>query len=451
MNSIYRVLFLVLLVAPIFVRAQSPTAEIPPVLPAPDESHFGEKISRTMTDLATSTPEDRKKVRVLFYGQSITAQAWSQAIGRRLKKEYPNADLTIENRAIGGFMAERLVKTAEQDLYPYYPDLVIFHVYGGLKGELETIISNIRRRTTAEIVLATHHVSHPGNESAQVEHEQTSQLIRDLAAKYDCELVEVREEWKKYLADNHLQVPDLLQDTVHLNPKGCALMEALIWRHLRYSPAFSNPHADWIKTVPVTVVDGKIKIDFTGNRIDALGDRVASSTATASVLIDGRAPSQNPLTLTCTRPSKAYEVWWPALYTMGHKTPLQVESWTLKLSDFGENGAQFKYTLTGSKTGPDGFGDSTHAFISNSGRVVIEPSDFGIQSAWSYSKKPCPEGFEIRWSVISQAADIYIPNEKGFVTLAQGIENGLHTLEIIPNDNKPVAIRALKIYTPPLK
>ena len=71
--------------------AQEPAAAIPPPRPAADESAFGAKIARTMTDLATSTSGERKPVRVLFYGQSITRQPWSSAIGERLKKEFPDA------------------------------------------------------------------------------------------------------------------------------------------------------------------------------------------------------------------------------------------------------------------------------------------------------------------------------------------------------------------------
>ena len=46
-----------------------------PAPPAPaDPGELGKGIQRTMTLLATSTPEHRNKVRILFYGQSITVQ-----------------------------------------------------------------------------------------------------------------------------------------------------------------------------------------------------------------------------------------------------------------------------------------------------------------------------------------------------------------------------------------
>ena len=63
--------------------------ETPPPKPAADESAFGEKIARTMTALATSTPEKKNPVRVLFYGQSITAQPWSAVIVEGLAEAAP--------------------------------------------------------------------------------------------------------------------------------------------------------------------------------------------------------------------------------------------------------------------------------------------------------------------------------------------------------------------------
>jgi len=91
----------------------------------------GANIQRSMKLMAESTAEKRNTVKVLFYGQSITRQNWWPIVAKHLRSTYPHADLVIENRAIGGFQAPSLIETAEFDLYPFYPDLLIFHVYGG--------------------------------------------------------------------------------------------------------------------------------------------------------------------------------------------------------------------------------------------------------------------------------------------------------------------------------
>ena len=57
---------------------QAQTAKYPPAPPEPHPELFGSGIQRTMTLLATSTPARRNPVRILFYGQSITKQEWSQ-------------------------------------------------------------------------------------------------------------------------------------------------------------------------------------------------------------------------------------------------------------------------------------------------------------------------------------------------------------------------------------
>ncbi len=417
----------------------------------------GTHIVRTMTDLATSTPEKRNSARILFYGQSIIAQSWSHAIANRLKKEYPNADISYVNRSIGGFSAERLVKTSLHDMYPYYPDLVFFHDYGGVDGELEAMLASIRKLTTAEIVILTHHVSHPGNAWVKNENDKQSQLIRDLAAKYDCECVDVREEWTKHLADKQIDPKSLLADDVHLNPNGCKLMEDLVWRHLHYDKNFANPHAAWVKTVPVqSAADGSIKISFTGNRVDLVA-AATDKPGTAKILVDGKPPSANPLAYAVTRPSNALDVWWPAVFNIGNNSPLLVEDWTLKITEINEDATAFKFDVVGSKTGPDGSGGSDAKFVSTSGRVVIDPKDFGIPSAQKYSKKKCPVGFEVKWSVVPMFRDIYTapktvdPSNPPRVTLTQLIENGPHTLELVPNGDGATPVKEFVVYQPPLK
>ena len=463
--SLARMTCVIMAIAQYFVFSETVLSEAPAEFkqpnPAADESNFGAKISRTMTALATSTPEKRNPVRILFYGQSITGQPWTNAITSRLKKDYPNADLTIENRSIGGFTADLLMKTATHDLYPFYPDLVIFHVYSseahGEHGEIEDIISKIRKLTTSEIVIATHHISHSGNNWAQNMHDNSSKIIRELAEKYDCELVDIREEWKQYLADNKLEPKALLADIVHLNDNGCKLMEALVWRHLRYNKDFPVPHADWIKNIPVQQnKDGSVKISFTGNRVDL----VAASTdkpGTAKILIDGKAPSANPLAYSITRLSKAFEVWWPAIHTVSSQKPLLVEDWTLKITEISDDAKKFRFEVSGSKTGPDGSGSSEDEFISKSGRVVIAPKDFAIAGAQQYSKKKCPADFEVKWSGVPMFQDVYAapktvdPAKPVRTTLAQLIENGPHTLEIIPNGDGLVPVSGVVSYQPNLK
>ncbi len=74
----------------------------------PDASGWGRNIQRTMRLLATSTPEHRNTVRILFYGQSITEQKWAKLVEDDLRRRFPHANLIVENRALGGFASQML-------------------------------------------------------------------------------------------------------------------------------------------------------------------------------------------------------------------------------------------------------------------------------------------------------------------------------------------------------
>src|SRR5579863_1541537 len=110
--------------------AAQETPAFPPLPPPRDPSGFGAHIQRTMSLLASSTPQKRNKVKILFYGQSITEQNWWKLVSEDLRRRFPNADLETVNKAVGGFASQILCRVAEHDILETYPDLIIFQVYG---------------------------------------------------------------------------------------------------------------------------------------------------------------------------------------------------------------------------------------------------------------------------------------------------------------------------------
>ncbi|MHB8972460.1 MAG: SGNH/GDSL hydrolase family protein [Pirellulaceae bacterium] len=182
-------------------------------------------IQRTMKLLEASTAENPAHVRVMFYGQSITAQAWTQLLQQQLAQRYPTAQFEFRNAAIGGYDSSVLIRTADHDLYPWYPDLLFFHVYGPM-DKYEEIVKRVRERTSAEIVIWTSHlniVSPDRPTEVDTAHDERAVKIRAVAPKYHCMLIDLREKWRKHLADHGLAAIDLLSDTIHLNPQGCEL------------------------------------------------------------------------------------------------------------------------------------------------------------------------------------------------------------------------------------
>jgi hypothetical protein len=115
-----------------------------------------QKIARTLEIIRTSTPSTHKVLKVLFYGQSITRSGWHNAVVAHWREKYPNTVFVVENRALGGFASQNLVRTTEQDIAAFYPDLIVFHVYGDHRA-YEKILRMFRSLTAADVILQTDH------------------------------------------------------------------------------------------------------------------------------------------------------------------------------------------------------------------------------------------------------------------------------------------------------
>ena len=104
------------------------------------------------------------------------------------------------------------------------------------------------------------------------------------------------------------------------------------------------------------------------------------------------------------------------------------------------------------QTGADGAGSSGEAFTSKSGRVKIEPG------AWFHpNNAKIPVGYEIKWKVLPMFVDSYqapkVEDEtkEYTTTLAQGLPNDKHTLEIAVDGEGVAPIQAIRVYKPPVK
>ncbi len=468
-----------------YEKENPPRKSIPMPATAEFEEYFGARIARTVSLLTTSSKEQRYPVKILIYGQSIVGSThFTKNMKDYLTTHFPYADLTLENRAIGGFSGERIARTAVHDVYPSYPDLVIFHVYGGEEhGDLEQLFTNIKKYTTAEILLFNHHIS-----GGQRTYEESSyQYIRYLANKYNCEFVDVSKEWSRYLTDNALVPSDLLRDGVHPNQNGNWLLSQLIGRHFRYNTLFPNDWQDRVKTVflksaydvngeiPISfngekwkiienIPVGKskenpLKITFTGNRIDVISGKLkdAGKPGSARVFLDGKPIEQADPPFAITRPTAGPNTWWPLVRRISYTEKLISENWTLRVDKINADSTVWFFSVIGSKTGYDGSGRTDESFVSKSGRVVIDVSDYVFTDIKKSFKTVTPVGFESTWSVepmfietfstpvIEDASKVYK------TTLVKGIINGTHTLELVPNGDGVIPIEAFEIYKPALE
>ena len=448
--------------------AADPAPFPPPKTLGPVET-YGANIQRTMSLLASSTPAKRNTVRVLFYGQSITEQEWTKAVAADLKARFPNADLVIENRAIGGHSSQRLVKTAEADLYPFAPDLVIFHVYGA-HTDYETIVRRVRERTTAEILHTTDHLNArdtadeptgpAGLTSAQWGPWFNAVFLPGVAKKYDTELADVRGLWKQYVRDYGLEPQALLKDGVHLNDRGNFVMAEIVKAYLRHDDKLGDGYADLVKTYvvgkDVNLKDGVLHLDFDGNRVDLIAGPKADSTGSVpgpltEIRIDGKRPTEFPGVYAFTRTTAYPRSNWPCLLRVQSAAPRVVEDWTLTITEISPDLKTFRFDLAGSVTGPDGSGEGGKRFVSKSGRVVIDPDDWNFDYCLQVFKRPIAAPFVVRWKCVAHAANGFDPRPAGpgvesAVTVARGIPNGKHRLEVTGVADGQIA--AVRVYRP---
>jgi hypothetical protein len=430
-------------------------------------SDFGRGIQRTMRRLAESTPEHRNTVRILFYGQSITEQGWWKSVVADLKVRFPHANIVAENRSLGGFSSQFLVKTAETDLYPFEPDLLVFHVYGA-HDKYADIVRRVRERTAAEILLQTDHVTKPSDFQEETDAAKlppagkhwdafmNHNWLPSVARKYGAELCDQRSLWKQYLTANKLEPKALLSDAVHLNARGEFLMAECVKAYLRRDAKFDPPAADSrVKTFvvgkDVDWKDGKLTLTFRGRRVEAVckpGDAPA-----ATILIDGKKPGEFPGNYALTRAIAKPGGKWPVVAGFGPGNKPVVEDWFMDLTRADSDGKLFTFTLRGSVTGPDGNGRSDTKFISNSGRVAIDPEHWNVAYALALAQvKPVPEKMTVTWKVVASSDDEFSapknsdPTVETAVTLARGLPNGDHVLEIRGGPESPIS--ALRAYDP---
>jgi hypothetical protein len=364
------------------------SADYPPLKPV-DNSNFGRNISRTMHLLATSTPQQRNTVKILVYGQSITRGDYWLTLKSYLQQKFPNANLIMENLAIGGFSVPKLSQPAEQDVFPFYPDMILFHVYGP-EPDYENLIREFRLRTSAEIAIQTDHVTPTDDPNWEQHH--SFEWLPALCATYGLQCLDIRHPWQGYLEQYKINASELLKDGVHPNDWGNWLMASIIEWYLRYDSSFPvDPFGlatTYVIGKDIHWQNGTIQFQINGNRVDLIAaNPTRPGTKTAKIFIDGKAPSTYPNCYTFTRPNfQTADTTsdWPwdigSVVRVDKYVPLVEEDWTLTFTSINNASADyFTFSLEGSVTGPDGTGNSNEYFVSKSGR------DFksnGNQNSW---------------------------------------------------------------------
>lgn len=428
--------------------------------PFPSRGH----LTRTFAQMEASTAKNPATIRVLFYGQSIVRQnVWCEHVIADWQKRYPTVKFVVRNLSVGGYTTDALSHCIESDIFPFYPDVLFFHDYGDVPGGYGHILGEVRKRTTAEIVVWSSHLrfdEKPERIMAIVHDKMpsTGKWDRDgmaavrtkgiltMADDLDLVFVDLQGHWCNLLLSNKWSPKKLIGDSIHMNNEGFPHYSKILIDNLTPGPKDApTASSGLISRIPFAKAakigkNGDITVSFDGNRIAAISNgkgfadpALGRFAPLGEVLIDGVPVREIPSQWIFTR-SSPINNWFPGCDTpMKGKTALQDEKWTLTVTSYVTNAKPkyVTYRVEGSKTGFDGEGCSTNMFVSKSGRVIIPgPWMSSTCNPWKTSG-PRPEVSRSYWNSELVPAAWYGPRPAGEETvLAQGLENGKHVLTI---------------------
>jgi hypothetical protein len=449
----------------------------PPDLPVATRAHQ-DPLARTRSIIAGSTSGDPKVLKILFYGQSITSPKWTDPAGDYLRRSYPNTRFVIRNLAIGGFIAPLLERTAERDVSDFYPDLIVFHVYGDHRA-YERIIRTMRSITAAEIIVETDHLTAPAEPLCKEgfhltlrappgckglfwyrqrswEEHMSGVVLPYLAEKYDLAIEPRRERWASYINAHGIAPEQLLADSVHPNDAGWKLMASLFEEYFDSVVAGAEPQAtSLVSTLPLPAGNLPITYQFSGNRVELISRGVLDGLVT--VEIDGLRAEQVAGCWQITRSTALPGVpSWPAIRKETvFAEPLGPETWTATIGNLSADQTDFDFTVHARTAGTTDHGRGREDFHSMATGIKIEAQDWTLPAGWSTFKKSVPNGFQVTWSRAfvchDEAATLLNPGQfEVRHVVATGLPGGPHSLRLQVSDAALPLIKELRVYTPPL-
>jgi hypothetical protein len=415
-----------------------------------------------------------------------------------LRQRFPNAPPILYKKHVGSSVPWRYVLGwARHVVVPEQPDLVL--LYGiGLESDLEKIFQTLRRQTTADIIVASVHwkaddVKYWGKDEDATNFADIPEMRR-ICEKHGVEFVENRKEWAQYLRDHDMKIevdPDrgLLLDAVHQSKYGALVINENIVRHFAvrdtyaYDPESRERRQSMTRAEAVpgkesatalgpnwavregvasaTAAGSRIKVRFTGNRIDLVGVKSPRG-GKARILLDGLPAEEAPCLLAGpivpgadnARPERgSVRDIGPHGVTLFEN--LVPQTWTIHVTDDEGN-----YELNGSVTGADGMGNALKSFISNSSQIGIPPE------LWRHGSGCVPFLHPWNGRILNKTGDTYTFNVyracnptvdfhgKGGefrINLFQALPNQSHVLELITIGDGKVTVKSFDIFEPPLR
>lgn len=434
----------------------SPPPGVPDYVAQPRPS-AGQHLALTVEKLSGKFSPDRPFL-IWAIGSSYTNMLGNgDTLIEQIRERFPDAPEIIYKKMVGNSVPYQYIRGwARHLVVPEQPDLVLGYT-NGKPEDLEKLILEIRRHSTADIIIPTLHWRQreknvwPDPEAAT---DMNPSALRAICKRYGVEFVENRRQWGQYLSDNNLPVEALLKDAVHQSHYGAKIINRNIAAHIQtpthgfaYNPRHRERRLVVGQSNQIQTTGNTITVTFTGNRIDLIAD--ASPTGgSATVTIDGIPGDEVPV--------------FAASYIQPHKNnaragrspprdcsphgieigPTAVpETWTIAMtSDSGD------FELNGSQTGPDGTGNSADRFVSNSGQITIDPD---LWRRREYNHTGDTFTFDVRRTSLGTISVQSEESRRVRIQLALGLENGPHELKLVPEADGEFGAVAFDVFEPP--
>ena len=218
----------------------------------------GKKLFILFGIIALCAFQAKKPVKIVFFGDSITEYAvqptgFITLMQQRLRAENKDSQFELAGAGIGGNKIYDLYLRYEDDVLTKNPDVVVIWVgvndvwhkrmfgtgtdwdkFGRFYGAL---IKKLQAKNIKVLVCTPASVGEKTDYSNELDGDlnKYSNIIRDVAKQYNCELVDFRAIFHEYNLKNNPQNKDsgiLTKDGVHLNDEGNKQVADLFYKTL---------------------------------------------------------------------------------------------------------------------------------------------------------------------------------------------------------------------------
>jgi hypothetical protein len=431
------------------------------------------RLSRSINLLKSATETYHPEVRIMIYGQSHSLGEWPGYLIANIKQAYPHARIVWTNKAVVAFSSMLLSRSVKADVVPWQPDLLFLHCLGDDQEDYHRLYSTVSKFCTADVVVQADHVNTKGGslESLDVSEigPDSKPVLRnyhwlpEIVNQYKFCWADIRTPWKEYLVSNNIFYLDLLRDGFHCNDRGHHLTAHLLSQFLIPKSDFESIdplNYSKVRTSElrkdIALSGDHLPVRFTGNRVDVIYEETAPfNTPVYDYTLDSKIPDEVQSLYDFDRASFTWGLPWPGILGADHVTMPNEERWTIYTKSISLVTGQVFFSVEGSKTGPDGEGSNFFfPFVSNSGRLKIEPQAFMQGLAYMYSQQEPPADWKITVDCVLRAVRSFRPRpwlEKGAEvseTLFLSSDDQKHELNIKSKIAGIVGIKALRVYSP---